>query len=88
MVRTWVSPRVNKPEPCARGSRPVSMLIGRTVVVIASVGAATFVENHRAHIGFDLIFECFGNVERFVRAGERGNHFFLERVESIRCVPT
>ena len=47
---------------------------------IASVGAATFVQDHGAHFGLDLGFKRFGNVRRLVRADERGNHFMFERV--------
>ena len=31
-VRAWVSPRVNRPEPCARGTSPTSTVIGRMSV--------------------------------------------------------
>ena len=33
MESTWVWPRVNKPEPWVRGSRPTSQVMGRISVV-------------------------------------------------------
>ncbi len=47
-VRTWVSPRVNRPEPWARGTRPTSTEIWRSSVSAAAVHPDALVEGHLA----------------------------------------
>ena len=47
-VSAWVSPRVNRPEPWARGSRPTSTEIGRISSSAAAVHADALVEDELA----------------------------------------
>ena len=48
IVRTWVSPRVNRPEPCARGRMPTSTEIWRSSVRAAAVHPDPLVEGELA----------------------------------------
>ena len=49
MVSTWVSPRVNRPEPWVRGSRPTSQLMGRISSVLRPSGRLPSFRMRRAH---------------------------------------
>ena len=50
-LRTWVSPRWNRPEPCAVGSTPTSAESGTQVGGATAVDADALVDDAAAHDG-------------------------------------
>ena len=49
VVRLCVSPRWKSADPCVRGRRPTSMVIGRISVQPAAVEPLALAEDHLAH---------------------------------------